>query len=114
MGVGHLTEWTHAYKQEETDLTFFSLQLSPKPEFIYLFPCLYISLLLSLNVSECLDLEPDSAAGVLVTMLPKHRRAGLILDHGRSCRTTATELYSGDRQKVATNSQLRSRWTKNK
>lgn len=101
MGVGHLTEWTHAYEQEEPDLTFLSLQLSPKPEFIYLFPCLYISLLLSF--------EADSVAGVLVTTLPKHGRAGLIWDYGHSCRTSAAELYLGDRQKVATNSQLRCR-----
>lgn len=52
MGVGHLTEWTQASEQEETDLTFLSLQLSPKPKFIYLFPCFHISLLLSLNVSD--------------------------------------------------------------
>lgn len=100
MGVGHLTEWTHAYEQEETDLAFLSLPLSPKPRFIYLFPCLYISLLLSL--------EADSVAGVLVTTLPKHGRAGLF-------GTMATAVgplqlsFTLETKKVATNSQLRCR-----
>lgn len=68
--MGHMTRQTQAYGQVETDLRFLSLQLSPKPKFIDLFPFLYISLLLSPNVSEHLNLEPDFVGGVLVTMTP--------------------------------------------
>lgn len=87
MGVGYQNKRTHAYVSRWK----LAWNFSPNPSSFFFFISLHI-LLLSLNVREHLDLEPDFVARGLGNNDAKHGRAGLIWDRAHSCRTTTMQL----------------------